>query len=173
MNPSENTPERPDQHCRRGGLAGDVRQLKTHGSATAAELREFLAQTRGRNAQEVLGLVAESQLTRSITLAAVGTVIVLVAASVIPWLIGYGPAARNGVKRPATTAAGEETEMPDVTPDHAKNAGSTTQPSSRTMPNGTDTRKAVKAMGLDETKAADPNTNPLEHRLDDLLDKVK
>ena len=40
------------------GIARDLQQLKTHSAASVAELREFLAQMRGRRPQEVLGLVA-------------------------------------------------------------------------------------------------------------------
>lgn len=174
MNQLDDATDPCDPHDRPGGLAGDVRQLKTHSSAAAVELREFLAQTRGRNVQEVLGMVAESRLMRSVALAALAAVLVLVAASVIPWLIGRGSPARHDTRQPTTgNSSDTETTMPRAATDNSENAQSVAQPLPDTVPSGVDAKKAVKAMGLDATKAADPKTNPLEHRLDDLLDKVK
>ena len=59
---SENQP-------RAGGIARDLDRLKSDAGATAAEIREFLGQMRGRSPQEMIGLVAESGLTRSMFLA--------------------------------------------------------------------------------------------------------
>ena len=40
------------------------------------------------------------------------------------------------------------------------------------VPGSPDAKKAVEIMGLGDTKAADPKTNPLENDLDDLLDDL-
>ena len=46
----------------------DLRELKTNSSATVQELQEFLSQLRGKSPQEMLGVVASSQLFRASTL---------------------------------------------------------------------------------------------------------
>ena len=65
------------------GIAKDLRRLKTDGSASAEELRQFISQLRGRSPQEVMGVVAQSDLFRSILLAAAGCAVLLVALTVI------------------------------------------------------------------------------------------
>ena len=40
-------------------------------------------------------------------------------------------------------------------------------------PSPADAEKAIKVMGLDDTKVADPKKNPLEKSLDNLLDKIE
>ncbi len=150
---------------RQGGLAGDVRQVRVHSAATAAELREFLAKTRGRSANEVLGMVAGSRLTRSIALAALGTFVVLLAGSLLPWLLGWGTSPQTVNRQPTAASVPDDRHRP---PDSKPTEKKATSNAKRT-----NAEKAVKAMGLDETKTADPDANPLENRLDHLLDKVK
>ena len=83
MDGTKPTPEKPAAPG--FGIARDLRQLQTHGAAGVAELREFLAQTRGRRPQEVLGLVAGSHLMRSVAVATVGAVVLLAVGTVGPW----------------------------------------------------------------------------------------
>jgi len=79
----DSTKPTPEQPAMPGfGIARDLRHLKTHSAASVAELREFLAQTRGRRPQEVLGLVAGSHLMRSVAVATLGAVLVLTVGSV-------------------------------------------------------------------------------------------
>ena len=49
----------------------------------------------------------------------------------------------------------------------------TTKGEKSASPSEEDTAKAVKAMGMDEAKTADPKTNPLEKDFDKLLDGAK
>jgi len=151
------------------GVGRDLKQLQTHGKASAAELREFLAHTRGRSPQEVLGLLAGSSLVRSIFLAAAGTI--LVTGTIVPWLIKGGTSADEAqVKAAAAPQKTATTVERETTP---KTENVTTADAANSAPSKTDAEKAVDVMGLGETKAADPKKNPLESNLDKLLDDLE
>ena len=154
------------------GLMRDVRQIRQHGKASAAELREFFAQTRGRSPQEVLGMLTGSHLTRSIALATVGITLLLVAASVVPWLWGRGDKSQSAAAPQTTEPAGNQQDRPE-SPAPETNSVAGDSPSVDPQPSPEDARKAASAMGLGDTKVADPETNPLEKKLDSLLDNVK
>ncbi|HOD83912.1 MAG: hypothetical protein BWX88_01019 [Planctomycetes bacterium ADurb.Bin126] len=152
------------------GVSRDLRRLKANASASLGELREFLTQTRGRSPQEVLGMVAGSALVRCIGWAVVGTVILLIVGTVGPYLIWGPPKARAAKPRPAAAApavAKAQPAAPAQAAAPASAAGAADQPSPE------DAKKAMKVMGLGETKAADPNTNPMDKKLDNLLDKLE
>jgi len=152
------------------GIARDVRQLRTQGKATADELRVFLAQARGRSAQEVLGMVAGSRLTQSIAQAALGAVLLLAVCTIVPWLLSdkaeKSPASANAA---ATPPASTETSNTAQTPTELESATTDTN----AAPSPADAQEAVKVMGLGDTKTADPKSNPLENKLDNLLDDLE
>jgi len=161
-----------DRAPTRHGVGGDLRQLQTHGAATAAELRAFIAKTRGQSTQEVLGMVAGSRLIRSVAIAAGATVVLLIVGTVVPWMFGRDGNVRHTVQ--AATDAGSAA-APSMT---TRNEDGAAEPLPEKTLNQTptpppDAQRAVKVMGLDETKTADPEKNPLEHKLDNLLDNVK
>jgi hypothetical protein len=144
----------------------DFRNLKEHGGASLSELKEFLSSLRGRSPQEVIGIVKTSLLIQSIAISAGLIVVFLGIFTITPYMI-WGPqvaqkpkktpppeAAQAAATAPATVAAKAET----------KSDGS---------PSSEDTGKAMKAMGMDETKTADPKSNPLEKDFDKLLDGAK
>ena len=60
----------------------DLRELKTNSNATVQELQEFLRQLRGKSPQEMLGVVASSQLFRATILS-----IILVTGTSLPSLL--------------------------------------------------------------------------------------
>jgi hypothetical protein len=153
------------------GIAGDMKRLHGDATATAAELREFVATLRGRSPAEVLGAIGESSLFQGIVQATVGCVVVLVVFTVGPylWDLWYGPeevSTPNAEASVATTA-----ESAAATPDAAA-ADANTAESPATDEAGSDVEKAAKAMGIDETRQADPKSNPLDKNLDSLLDGV-
>jgi len=160
------------------GVVRDLERLKTHGSASAAELREFLAQMRSRNPQEVLGLVAASQLARSLVLATLGAVVLAVVFSVGPYLLG-SPAKPAATQTPAPAAPAEKekkaAEKPSQQPEASAPTPASAAPASSTDPQvkSGDAEKAMKIMGIGDTKIADPKKNPMEDNLDNLLDKVE
>ena len=53
----------------------DLRELKTNTSATVQELQQFLRELRGKSPQEMLGVVASSQLFRSTIISVILVVI--------------------------------------------------------------------------------------------------
>ena len=69
------------------GVAGDLRRLKSDGVASAAELREFLGNLKGRSPEDVMGAVAQSNLVRSIGLATVGCLGLMAVLTIIPYLL--------------------------------------------------------------------------------------
>jgi hypothetical protein len=163
------------------GIVRDLTQLKTHGSASVAELREFLAQTRGRGPQEVLGMLAGSHLLRNVALATVAALAIFVVGTIIPWWMGLAsPDNQSSAKTPAAakTAASAPVEAkqggksPAEQPVPHKPAAPTV-PAAEAKVHPSDADKAVKVMGLGETKVADPKKNPLEKGLDNLLDKLE
>jgi hypothetical protein len=175
MDKTDHSPETPESKKPAGfGMARDVRQLRAHGEATADELREFLAETRGRSPQEVLGLVAGSRLTQSIALATVGTIIVLTLGSIGPWFWNRWtaektPAVENVAAVPAETETPKAAAESPKAPEPVASAPVAANPT----PNSADAKKAVDVMGLNDTKPADLNSNPLENKLDNLLDNLE
>ncbi len=152
-----------------GGFS-DVKRVKQSGAASVAELREFLGKLKGRSPQEVMGIVAQSSLVKGITTATIGCVVLLLAFTVLPYLWYGGPASAGtpdtatasvAVAAPATDT---DTAPPEVTPE--TNATADT-------PGEADLARAAKAMGIDKTSEADPDKNPLDTKLDSLLDGIE
>ena len=150
-------------------LGSEVHGLKTNGHAPLDELREFLAALKGRNPQEVIGIVSSSLLIQSMVLATIGTVVFMAVFTVVPYWL-YGPL------KAGPTAAHAPPAAPPATPAAGKTADASatkTSASDSDSPAQADAAKAAKTLGLDETKAADPSKNPLESspNLDKLLDQ--
>ncbi len=152
------------------GIAGDMKRLHGDASATAAELREFVATLKGRSPAEVLGAIGESSLFQGIVQATVGCVVLLVVFTVVPYL-WYGPAEASTPDAEASVATAAEPAA-TATPDAAvADANAAESPAAAEA--GSDVEKAAKAMGIDETRQADPKSNPLDKNLDSLLDGVE
>ena len=175
MDSTEPTPEGPQMPG--FGIARDLKQLKTHGSASVAELRQFLAHARARRPEEVLGMLAGSRLLRSIGVATVGVLVIFVVGTIVPWWMGGPPAGTAPASKAAvaTQAAApapgdaKKAEKPVAEPP----APAASAPAAAAKPSPVDAEKAVQVMGLGETKTADPKKNPLEKSLDKLLDKLE
>jgi len=148
------------------GPRGDVRRLRDNGGATVAELREFLQEMRGRSPQEMLGVIAQSDLVRSTLVAAIGAVVLLVVLTVVPFAWGKAFPAEQSAKAPPAAQA------PAQTPD--KPAATTDQPAAADAKPGDDQPEAkpddlLDKLGIGEQKTAAPDVNPLESKADDLL----
>lgn len=175
------------------GIGREFSSLKEHGSATIAELQEFLVSMKGKSTREFLGALAESGLVKATAQATLGAILVAAVFTVGPYMLGQASAkttAGNGAPAAAkgTTPTGATTPGTDAAnPTAATTAGSTaaaspdapvggaaTAGASGTAPvSQPDLQKAAEILGVGETKKADPKTNPLEKDLDSLLDKVK
>lgn len=154
---------------------------------TPAEMREFLAELGTLDPQQIMGPSAEGSLTKGIALATVGTVVLMFLLTIGPWAWNRA-AAHSKSTVPATaeqsTAAAVETvadKAPAAQPPAEKapaekpaaeavavDKAAAAEPGKPVMDD-----KVLKRLGVDEVKNADPNVNPLESKLDDLLDKAK
>jgi hypothetical protein len=128
----------------------DLRELKANSSATVTELKEFLRQLRGKGPQEMLGVVASSQLFRATILSAILVTTALFAFTVIPYFFGDDPAPEPVVE----TTAPAPTPVPSVP-----------------EPKLSDPAKPVNLapLGINEELTAPPNSNPLEDKGGDFL----
>ncbi len=128
--------------------------------AAAAELREFLAQMRGKSPKEMLGAIASSNLAQS-TLAATAAISAAIAIfTVLPFgvkkMFGKSPA-------PSSLAAPAQAE-----------GTSLETPAEPSLDPDTDGKgKAASKLGIGESKEAPANVNPLESSTDDLLDGLE
>jgi hypothetical protein len=138
----------------------DVENLKQNGAASLEELKEFLGNLQGRSPQEVVGIVSTSLLVQSMVLSTVGVLAVLAIFTVGPYFV-YGPPKE---KRTAAAPPPAAAPVEAAAPSEAGKAGE---------PSEADKTKALQKLGVDETKDADPQSNPLEKNLDKLLDDVK
>jgi hypothetical protein len=148
------------------GITGDLSRIKNDGAATVAEIKDFLAQMKGRSPQEMLGALAKSGLTAGIVVSILLFIAILVAGTLGPYLL-WGP----GQQATAAAAPAEPGEEPAAEGQTAEGQPSETVGAPESEQS--DREKAVEVMGLGETKTADPDENPLEGELDDLLDRVK
>ena len=103
MTPSDNS----DSH--RTSMAStnaDFRELRANSSATVRELQEFLRELKGRSPQEMLGVVASSQLFRAIILSTIIVAVTIVALTAAPYFLGDKPETAETVEvQPTPTAA--------------------------------------------------------------------
>lgn len=124
----------------------DLRELKSNSNATVQELQDFLRELRGKSPQEMLGVVASSQLFRATILSIILVAGALFALTAIPFFLGDDP-----VPAPETVAEATPTLPPTPAP-------------SVPEPDITDTGKPANLapLGINEKLTAPPNKNPLE-----------
>jgi hypothetical protein len=149
-------------------LPKDVETLHANGSASLAELKEFLGGLHGKSPQEVIGIVSSSLLIQSFGVAIVATIALLSVFTVGPYLIYGPPKAKEIANKPAAAAPGETAAA------GASATATSADAQTASEPGQPDAEAAAKALGIDETKSADPNKNPLDKGpdLDNLLDGV-
>ena len=150
------------------GIAADMKRLKSDSASTAEEVREFIANLKGRSPQEVLGAVSESGLVQATVQATFGCLIVLVAFTVVPWAFKSDEPVVAAETELATSAADDASE--NATTDSQSETASTDAQSGDDSPTDSDAARAASAMKIDETVVTDPKTNPLDGNLDKLLD---
>ncbi len=136
---------------------GDARKLRRHATASADELRAFLAELRGKSPREMLGEVANSDLGRSLVTATAGALILIVTFTVIPF--GWSMVTSDPTPPPPSV-----TEVPP-SPADSPAATTPTEPA-----NPLATEAAAESLGIGESKPAPPAVNPLDAANDDLLE---
>ena len=149
-----------DSRQAKTGMVRGVRRLSADAAASTSELRDFVRSLKGRSPQEVMGIVASNALTQALIGSAIATAVLIGLLTVGPYIY-YGPPKAKSSKPVASASAAQ----PEAT--RASDSTKATD-----TPSEEDVKKATKAMGLDETKTADPKKNPLDN-FDNLLDKVK
>lgn len=169
------------------GLARDFDRIRTNGSATAAELREFMGQLRGKRPQEVMGTLANSSLMQCTTLATIVTIVMMAVFTVGPYVWNKiasttTVAAKSAptppkAENPAAPAAAVKSETAASAPSavsRTDTAKTSAQPIADPLePSAANKQKALEKLGIGETKASDPKKNPLENSADDLLKDLK
>ena len=157
------------------GVFKDVKRLQTDGNASVEELREFLAELKGKSPQEMLGIVAESGLVKGMVTATVGMVAVLFVFTIGPW--AYNELAGEPVQsQAAAPPAAAQNPAPQAPVDPATQAAAAAaavanpgaQASSAAPASQADLGAATKALGISETKSGEPNLDALlNKKLDD------
>ncbi|BCX49275.1 hypothetical protein HAHE_31830 [Haloferula helveola] len=148
-------PDKPEpRETAMASTKGDLRRLKQNSSATVAELKAFLAELKGKSPQEMLGIVASSQLFRAITTSTVVVFIGIIAFTAIPYAMGEK---EEPVVEEETTTVEPKKEPAPAEPAPAEPAP---------PPAEADLSK----LGVDETKEAPADKNPLETDNDNFLD---
>jgi hypothetical protein len=132
----------------------DLRELKNNSSATVQELQEFLRELRGKSPQEMLGVVASSQLFRATILSVLLVTGTLFALTALPYFLGDEPAPAPEPEPLAAAAPAAPVPAPPVTD-----------------PKPTDPKNPVTLapLGVNEKLPASPNSNPLEDKGGDFL----
>jgi hypothetical protein len=160
-------PKRNNGPSDSSGIVGQMSRLKAHSGASAGELREFVRTLRGRSPQEVIGVLAQSNLVRATMLAAAGTFVLMLVFTVLPAVMADKPKPADA--KPAPVAA---PPTPTPTATDAKTA-SKDAASTPTAPKAKDKADALDKLGIGETKTSDPKKNPLDNTGDDLFKDVK
>ncbi|YCM44541.1 hypothetical protein V2O64_00720 [Verrucomicrobiaceae bacterium 227] len=147
---------KPDQ-AERASMAStkaDLRELKANSSATVSELQEFLRQLRGKGPQEMLGVVASSQLFRATILSLILVTGALFALTAIPYFFGEEPTPVPVVEAPAEVPT-QAPPVPEPNPIDPQNAPD------------------LAPLGINDELPAPPNTNPLEDKGGNFLDDLE
>lgn len=146
-----------------------MRRLKVDGTASVAELREFLGRMRGRSPQEVLGEVAKSNLVQCTVLAILLTAFAMGAMTLAPYYLQDPKAvAAKAEKEKAKAAKAAEKNAPKTETEPAATAQKA--PADGDAPSQSNLEQAAEKMQMNETKVTDPKANPLDKDLDKLLE---
>ncbi len=141
----------------------ELRNLGANSQATAAELKAFLAELKGRSPQEMLGIVAASQLFRSLVLSSIAVLILILVFTIIPYLMGdenTGKVTEVDVAQPVPNQVAQPADA-DPNPEPGEAMANT--PPGQNQPD-------LSALGVNEEKSAPPNKNPLDSDNDNFLD---
>lgn len=142
-------------------IASDLKKIRRNTAASSQEIREFLAQMRGKSPQEMLGMLASSSLVKCTTQAGLVWLIFIVVFTLGPWIWSSmnPPAPKVAPPSAATTAPAAAAAAP--------------APAELKASEPTPSAKVTEKLGIGETKEAPANQNPLEKASDDLLKDLK
>ncbi|MFT5522610.1 MAG: hypothetical protein ACI9G1_003377 [Pirellulaceae bacterium] len=129
------------------------------------DLRDYVESLRVESAANVLGAGGENKLFSSIGMATLVIAVLLVIGTLVPYMFSE----KQTTVKPAEAPA----EVEPVAPEEGAAAAATGTAADPATPSDADAARAATALGIDETKTADPAKNPLEKDLDNLLDNIK
>ncbi|MFK7850049.1 MAG: hypothetical protein AB8D78_03630 [Akkermansiaceae bacterium] len=129
----------------------DLRELRGNSQATVQEIQEFLRELKGKSPQEMLGLVSNSGLFKSLLLATFLVAGGIFLFTLIPFLMAEK---EPDIAAPAEALITERTPQP---------IESTEEPDIDAPPDPID------SLGVGEELVAPPEINPLENSGDDFL----
>lgn len=141
----------------------ELRNLGANSQATAAELKAFLAELKGRSPQEMLGIVAASQLFRSLVLSSIAVLVLILVFTIIPYLMGdqgTGKMRNSDIAQPGPTQMAQPAPT-DTNPERGETMDNTLQG---------ENQPDLSPLGVNEEKTAPPNENPLDSDNDNFLD---
>ena len=142
----------------------DMERLGKNSQAVVGELREFLANLKGKSPKEMMGAVAESHLGKSLVSATVFMAVLLFVLSAVPFYLKQNQEAEKLARdeTPATGASSSEQEKEsEYVPEESESVE---------KPVATPEQSTADALGIGEQKVADPDSNPLDSSGEDLLD---
>ena len=118
-------------------------------------------------------MVAKSGLTRSIILATLLFVFLLVVCTIGPYVWKKRGSGATGPAAGLTDAVKAPAAKPDESKPDEQPAETVATPKDKSVSNELDPDRAIDAMGIGETRTADPDKNPMEDKLDKLLDGIE
>ena len=136
----------------------DLRELRANSGATVKELKEFLAQLKGKNPQEMLGTVASSQLVRAIITSILLVTASLFALTALPYYL-------QDTESSKSPAASIQTPQEIVEKPEIKSPPALTEPKEPSLEKAPD----LAPLGVNDKKSAPLNSNPLESKTEDFL----
>ncbi len=148
-------------------LGHDLKNLRRNVSSTADELRDFLGQMKGKSPKEMLGLVAQSTLSKGFMQSIVIFSALILVFTVIPFTVGlFKPKEEKKVQT-------QESAPANVDNDKNNTATTATDPEGNPVPTGETGNPVIDTLGIGETKEAPKAVNPLDDTGDDLFDELK
>ena len=148
-------------------IGHDLKNLRRNVSATADELRDFLGQMKGKSPKEMLGLVAQSTLSKGFMQSIVIFSALILVFTVIPFTIGlFNPKEEKKVQT-------QESAPANVDNDKNNPATTATDPEGNPVPTGETGNPVIDTLGIGETKEAPKAVNPLDDTGNDLFDELK
>jgi len=141
---------------RASGVSGELDRLKSNSQASFDELRDFVSHMQGRSPQEVLGVVAQSGLTRGVLISTLFFAFLMAIGTVGPYYLAGGESEAKQARKEAAAAkdqADEADEADAAAAAQAETAPATADGSSATAgKSGNPITDDVKKMS--ETKGA-------------------
>lgn len=163
-------------------ISAATSRAKPDRKLSASEVRDFVSKLERRDPQQLLGPAAQGSLTSGLVLATLGTVVAMAGLTIGPYAWGLHAAKPESAEtssaesqpQPAASPASESTAQPPAasatTANTDKSSGKAAAETASATPNQ---QKIAEKLGLDEVKQASPDENPLDRKIDDLMDNLK